>query len=147
MNRMTFLSYGFSFGVIAAPAMAQVPEITVPSWEEQLAIAEQANFENILNYVKTAPECAGQRFALRFRGNEYVIDRKAEPRRPGLPPPRLAVADILGPLSAEARSKVQISVKERYLPDGTVERDWQIDFGGQIMIDTGKAEADDKQHK
>ena len=147
MNRMTFLSYGFSFGVIAAPAMAQVPEITVPSWEEQLAIADQANFDNLLNFVKTSPNCAGQNILLRFKGLEYRVDRRAEPRRPGLPPPRLSVEDILGNVSADARSSLRISIKERYLPDGTVERDWQIDFGGQIAIDSGKAESDDKQHK
>lgn len=141
-----------ALGLIGAPAFAGYQDEigVIPSIAEQLQLAEQIDFQRLLNFAKTDPRAAGEVMRLNFRGQEYVVDRSMEKRipTPGNPPPRMSISDILGNVSSDVRGSMRISVHEEFNLDGSLKsRDWQIDFGASAQVETGKDDADEKSHK
>ena len=131
-------------------AMAKEPwELDIPSLEEQIKQAKENEFYDNVEFLRNDPRGAGEKFIMHSpSGTEIVIDRRLERRTPGNPPPRMAVSDLLGNVSAETRGSMRIYVRENFDANGVLtSREWQIDFGGSWQVQSGFTETNDKMHK
>ena len=105
-----------------------------------------------LEVIRTDSYFAGTKSSITdFDGKMQVIDRTAQAmtRRPGTPPPRQDLLNMfLGRISEDVRGRMKLRVEYNYYPDGTLKQEiWDIDVSGSLTVETGKAEADDKNHR
>lgn len=144
------LKQALFIGILATPAMAEPWDLDIPSLEEQNRAAEAASFQDMLTSIQTSPDFAGTYSALSFRGQRYVVDRRAEPvsKKPGASPASVKISAFVNSLSAEARGSVHISVSYTYNTDGSIKSEnWAIDFQGSWQSQAGMDDSMGKSHK
>jgi hypothetical protein len=130
---------------------ADLSEPEFPSYEEQIAMADEAQLKSLTNDIQHEDYFSGRATAIQFKNQIYIVDRRSEPlKRPvGTPPPRDTISDILGHISAKTRGSVKITVKREFNENGTIKsEEWSFDVAGSWDVDTGGYdEAMSKAHK
>lgn len=116
---------------------------------------DEAKIQAYLQRLRTDPEFAGIETTIKFHGVTYTVSRLGEAAAAAdakLPLPKaaaaaLALANGLG-AKTQGQLRIRVTVRE-YDSNGNIKSDtiYEIDAGGSAEISSGKAEADDKNHK